>query len=92
MLEVGQNAKVPCDVSPGPFSDEYLVTFESIDGLISGFVQAHDLIISDSDNGRGFLNGVVEQVDENTVTIKLRGSFFTTNGLAAIAKDRAQAA
>lgn len=90
MFEIGQNAKVQCDVSPGPFSDEYLVTFESVDGLISGFVQAEDLILSGS--GRGFLKGVVAEVDETTVTIKLRGSFFTTNGLAAIAKERAQAA
>ena len=94
MFEIGQSVKVPCEVSPGPFSDEHLVTFESVSGLISGFVHSDDLIATESGatESGGFLAGVVTEVDENSVTIRLRGSFFTTNGLAAIAKDRAQAA
>lgn len=85
MFEIGQTVKVPCSVSPGPFSDERLVTVQTIEGTISGFVRSDDLIQTDEENG--YLIGVVTALDPDAIKIKLRGSFFTTNGLAAIARN-----
>lgn len=89
MFEIGQSVKVPCSMSPGPFSDEHLVTVDTMDGPISGFVRSQDFF---EEGEKRFLVGEVVEIDEETVTIKLRGSFFTTNGLAAVAKNRPIAA
>ena len=37
-FEVGQYIVIPCDVRPGAFPSEFLVTLETLDGVLSGFV------------------------------------------------------
>ena len=86
MFEVGQDVRVSCSVSPGPFPDERLVTVETVDGPISGFVHSEDLIEKEKESG--FLAGRVVAWDGEIVTVRLRGSFFTTNGLADVARER----
>lgn len=83
MFEIGQRVKVPCQVSPGPFSEERLVTLETVEGAISGFVNTNDVALTDDSNG--LLTGTVTAVEPGHVTVRLRGSFFTTNGLATVA-------
>ena len=42
-LTVGQEIWIRCKVQPGPFSDENLVTIESVSGPVSGFVVTDEL-------------------------------------------------
>jgi hypothetical protein len=42
-LKVGDFIGVKCEVLPGPFSEEALVTIETTDGAISGFVRESEL-------------------------------------------------
>jgi len=79
-LEIGQLVGIPCDVGEGPFAGEALVTFQTIKGPVSGFVSKDDL--KDIANGSGVLRGVVMEIDDDTVSVRIRGSFFTTTGIA----------
>lgn len=85
----GDRVQIKCEVKPGPFSGERLVTFDTLDGLISGFVREKDL----TDNGgEWFIGGVVKSVESDHLVVKVRGSFFTTNGIANVSRDMAMAA
>ncbi len=86
-LEVGQQVWIPCKVQPGPFSDEPLVTVDSIDGPVTGFVQSEEL---SADQTR--VRGVVHGIEIDHVEVWIKGSFFTTNGLANVSTDLAMAA
>lgn len=79
-FSVGQTVQIRCEVQPGPFPTEMLVTFQAMDGPISGFVQLDKIkrIIG----GEGYLDAVVKEVSSDTITVVVEGSFFTTNGLA----------
>lgn len=79
-FRVGQTVAIPCDIQPGPFPDEFLVTFETDSESISGFVQADALEKIERD--KGLLPGVIQEVSGDTLVVWVRGSFFTTNGLA----------
>lgn len=85
-LAVGQQIWIPCKVQPGPFSDEPLVTIDSIDGPVTGFVNRDEL----KDNS--FVRSIVRDIARDHVEIWIRGSFFTTNGLANISPESARAA
>jgi hypothetical protein len=84
-LEIGQQVGIPCDVGHGAFAEEYLVTLITVEGPVSGFVSQENLI--ETEAGKGLLKGVVVELEEETVTVKVRGSFFTTTGLAYLPKD-----
>ena len=85
----GDRVQIKCDVKPGPFSGERLVTFDTLDGLISGFVREADLTGS---GGGWLISGVVQSVETEHLVVKVRGSFFTTNGIANVSRDMAMAA
>jgi hypothetical protein len=88
---IGQKLKIPCEVSPGPFSDEWLVTFDTIYGRVSGFVSADDLV--DVEDDKGFLRcEIVRTTPEGVIIVRVNGSFFTTNGLAYLDKEHQLAA
>jgi hypothetical protein len=72
----GDLVAVPCDVRPGAFSGELLVTAETVTGPISGFANSRDIV-----NNKAILGRVLRASTAN-VLVKLSGSFFTTNGLA----------
>jgi len=88
-LTVRQQVWIRCKVRPGPFSEEPLVTIESIDGPISGFVRSEELKTSaDEDSVRG----VVRSIKANFIEVWIKGSFFTTNGLTNVFPEMAIAA
>lgn len=79
-FSVGQIVQIRCEVQPGPFPTEMLVTFQAMDGPVSGFVQRNK--IKSVAGGEGCLDAVIKAVSPDTVTVVVEGSFFTTNGLA----------
>jgi hypothetical protein len=86
-LVVGQQVWIRCKVQPGPFSEEPLVTIDSIDGPVTGFVQSDELTAD-----RTKVRGVVHGLEKNHVEVWIKGSFFTTNGLANVSTELAMAA
>ena len=79
-FKIGQLVGIPCDVGNGPFDGEALVTFQTIEGPVSGFVSEDDL--KDKSDGFGILQGLVVEIGDDRVTVRVRGSFFTTTGIA----------
>ena len=88
-LEVGGNVGVRCKVQPGPFSDEHLVTIETVDGPISGFVNESEMKRVDQE---WRVRGVVRAIKGDIIEVWIKGSFFTTNGLASVERQLALAA
>ena len=80
---------IRCSVKPGPFSDEKLVEFDTVEGVVSGFVSKAQLR---ERGGDWFLHAEVLTVQETTIEVWVDGSFFTTNGIASISQDIALAA
>jgi hypothetical protein len=68
----------------GPFSDESLVTFDSLNGTISGFINSDQVELRGK---KAFIRARVVSVAKDAITVRLHGSFFTTTGLARIDKD-----
>jgi len=89
VLEIGQHMWIRCKVQPGPFTEEPLVTVESIDGLLSGFVATDELKTVDRER---YVRGIVRHVTRDHVEVWIKGSFFTTNGLANVPRELATAA
>lgn len=79
-LERGNEVGIPCDVKQGAFPEENLITIETISGPVSGFVNRDSILKLEGESG--YIRGVVHDVTEDTVTVWIRGSFFTTTGLA----------
>lgn len=88
-LKVGDQVSVPCDVKPGPFSDELLVTIETIDGPIAGFVQKSELTERQQ---QSYVKALVKALSLNHIEVWLKGEFFQTAGLASVERNRAIAA
>lgn len=86
-LRVGQQVWIPCKVQPGPFSDEPLVTVDSIDGPVTGFVSVDELTAEPTK-----VRGIVRGLERDHVEVWIRGSFFTTNGLTNVPMELAMAA
>lgn len=84
---------IPCDIQPGAFPGEYLVTIKLGDEVVSGFVPESYLVFADEQrrSGSGFVKGaIVEQTDAATV-IQMPGSFFTTaTGKASVSPEWAR--
>ncbi|MGD0192191.1 MAG: hypothetical protein ABSD74_15735 [Rhizomicrobium sp.] len=89
-LTIGADIGLPCEVKQGPFEEEKFVSFESVDGPVTGFVSSDELKQIEQD--RWLIHAVVVKIERDVVTVKVRGSFFTTNGLAHIRPDMALAA
>jgi len=88
-MKRGSNVRIKCQVKPGPFAGERLVAFETLEGLIAGILPDRDLM---TDQSGYFLHGVVQHVGPQSITVRVPGSFFTTNGIAVIQRDTAMAA
>jgi len=88
-LKIGQQVWIRCNVQPGPFTEEPLVTVETIDGPVTGFVQSDELKARENEH---FVRGVVRNLARDHVEVWIRGSFFTTNGLANVPTELAMAA
>ncbi len=79
MFKVGDYVAIGCDVQPGPFEGERLVTIDAIDGAISGFVRESEL--RKQENGWQ-IRGKVRNISSEAIEVWILGSFFTTNGIA----------
>lgn len=88
-LKIGQEVWIRCKVQPGPFSEESLVTIDTIDGSVSGFVQEAELNVAP---GKVLVRGLVRSIGNQYIEVWIRGSFFTTNGIANVDRKLAIAA
>jgi hypothetical protein len=77
----GQMVYVTCQVEPGPL-DELVVTVDTVNGPISGFVKTDYVLQSPS--GRNSVRGQVVEDLGDSVQVRLPGSFFTTSGVASM--------
>lgn len=88
-FKIGETIGVLCDVKPGPFSGEQMITIETIDGAISGFVRENELRQQGS---QWYVRGRVENILADSLEVWIRGSFLTTNGIASVPSHLAMAA
>lgn len=88
-ISPGTAVKIHCTVQPGPFTGEYFIQVDTLDGPVSGFVTDDNLVRgSDQD----WVKGVVREVESHSIVVMIKGSFFTTNGIANIPPQIAMAA
>jgi hypothetical protein len=80
----GDTILVPVKCERGPFSDERLISFDSLDGPISGFINSDQV---EHRGGKAFIRARVLAVARDSISLRLHGSFFTTTGLAHIDRD-----
>lgn len=85
----GATIYVPCDVQGGPFS-EYLISFETVEGPVTGFVSK--TILREAADGKWSVEAKVLRIQGEVAEVLVSGSFFNTNGLAHIRRDVARAA
>jgi hypothetical protein len=86
-LKAGDLVWVPCAMQAGPFPDELAVSVETRDGVISGFVKRSNLKIDPADASRGHIKGAIVEATDDSTTVKLYGSFFTTaQGVASVGR------
>jgi len=89
-LAAGSVIGIPCEVKPGPFSGERLISFKTMSGVITGFVRDSELRMTN--NNRWLVRAIVQAINGNEVNVRIRGSFSSTNGLATIPREMAYAA
>lgn len=87
-FEVGQSVGVPATYSSGPFPDELLISLGTEGRRISGFVKRANIKFVDDTNA--LVAARITSVGDDTVTLQLRGSFFTTNGVEPVSKGWAR--
>jgi hypothetical protein len=89
-LKPGVVIGIPCEVLKGPFSGENLISFDTLDGPVSGFVRDENL---KTEGKMAYVRAeVLRLLDANTMEVRVAGSFFTTNGIATIPQKMALAA
>ena len=66
-----------------------MITFDTVEGPISGFVRASDL---KEIKLQWYVRAVIQAIKDDVLEVRVRGSFFTTNGLATVQRRYAMAA
>lgn len=84
-LEQGQLIAIPCKVFPGAFNHEAMVIIDTLEGKVSGFVRRDEFVRIEDDIG--YVKGRIVDVTTVTITVILKGSFFTTTGLAEFSPE-----
>lgn len=84
----GQSIRIRCEVQRGAFPTEALVTFETAEGPVSGFVRSNS--VERTEGHEGYIRAIVKEVPRDTITVMVQGSFFTTTGLAYLNRDWAK--
>jgi len=75
-LVPGRRVWVPCEVKPGPFSNERMVRIIGPAGEWLGFVP--DVLLRDCiDRGETAVQGIVDEVSNGTVSLFLPGASVT---------------
>ncbi len=85
-VRAGDRVALKAQIENGAFPDEYIVTFPSTEGNISGFVKAGNAVARIGDTL--FLAGRVEEVSGQDLTLFIRGSFFTNSGFVKVKMDQ----
>jgi hypothetical protein len=88
-LTVGAIIGVLCEVQQGPFSEDRMISFDTVDGPVTGFVRENELR---KDGNEWRVRAVVLAIQNDEIEVRIRGSFFTTNGIATIPATMAYAA
>ena len=88
-FQPGDVAAIECEVRPGPFSEEMLVSVDTVNGPISGFVQSSELR---TEPPQAYVRARVKQVLGDVIEVWIKGEFFSTAGLASVPSHRAMAA
>jgi hypothetical protein len=83
-VRVGQTINIPCKISGGVLPGEVGITVDTATGPVSGFIRGQVVRTNGDD---GYITGTVLGIEGDTVTVRLRGSFFTTTGIAYFAKN-----
>ncbi len=78
-LRPGTVVWIPCEVKPGPFSDERIVRVSSDAGGWVGFVPSWYLRDPHMEHGKTFIKGVVEEVHTGSYTARLPGHYLTSS-------------
>lgn len=81
----GERIRIRCEVQRGAFPTELLVTFDTADGPISGFVRSENVELIEGHEG--YIGAIVKKVAGDIITVMVEGPFFTTNGLAYLKSD-----
>lgn len=82
-FSVNEAVRIPVDLQPGAFKDEFLVTFKVDGEVLSGFVKRSYLDISEGQ--RGFVEAKILEVTRDYITLQIPGSFFTVaNGRTSV--------
>ena len=79
-FQIGKIVGVPCQISSGAFSEEKFITLESDQEIITGFV--NDRLLFNIEGKRGYVYGIVQEINTPTIDVWIEGSFFNTSGLA----------
>jgi len=80
-LRKGDVINVPVQVTGGAFAGECLITFNTIEGPVSGFINSREV---QSQGDVKVIPAVVLAVESDRIAVRFNGSFFTTTGLAHI--------
>ncbi|MBI4083476.1 MAG: hypothetical protein HY423_12795 [Candidatus Lambdaproteobacteria bacterium] len=81
-FKAGDRIRIPVSITPGAFLSERFITLESVTGPISGFVNSEEIF--DEKRNSGYIAGIVQEVKDKSVIVRIRGSFFVTAGLAEV--------
>lgn len=83
-LRPGTKIAIPCRAFEGAFTGEFLVSFDTKEGPVTGFVGEDDIIYK---NDQAYVMGEVRDADAETLTVLVDGSFFTTTGLTYLSPN-----
>jgi len=85
-VQAGETVALAAEFQTGAFPDEYMVTFSSLDGPVSGFVKQGNAVTTIGT--KLFLKALVQEVSESELTLFVRGSFFTNSGYVKVKPDQ----
>ena len=83
-ISKGDTLYIPVEVGGGAFLGERVITFDTLDGPVSGFINEAQII------KRGNTCSIevkVLEIESDRIQVRLHGSFFTTTGLAHLSKE-----
>lgn len=81
VLTVGSKVKIPCNIQPGAFSSERLITIETDETIFSGFINIEyleDEYLEEENESRGYVVGTIISEGHEHFTIKIPASLFTS--------------
>lgn len=90
IIKAGDFVGIRCEVHPGPFEGEKIITVKTVDGAITGFVPSDEL--RQSIGQQWEVRGKVQEINGNIIKVLIYGNFFNTNGIANISRELAMAA